>query len=78
MELSTYYIDADYTEPVPNRGTLTRAVSMICSEINTVNDDIVEGSETFSIKLVFEETSGSFTVDANDVEITIMDDDGKN
>ena len=77
MELSTY-VDADYTEPVPNRGTLTRAVPTICSEINTVNDGIVEGSETFSIKFVFEETSGSFIADVNDVEITILDDDCKN
>ena len=72
------YIDGDYTEPVPNSGTLNRAVPIICSEMNTVSDDTVEGSESFNIQFVFVETSGTFTVDVNDAEITILDDDCKN
>ena len=67
----------DYIEPVPNHGTLNGAIPMICSAMNTVNDPIVEGSEKFSVQFVFDETSGSFIVDVDSAEITILDDDCK-
>ena len=68
----------DYIEPAPNHGTLNRAVPVICSVVNTVSDAIVEGSETFTIRFVFEEASGSFIVVVDSAEITILDDDCKN
>ena len=46
--------------------------------MNTVNDPIVEGSEKFSVQFVFDETSGSFIVDVDSAEITILYDDCKN
>ena len=77
FELSTCTAD-DYSEPAPNHGTLNRAVTVICSVINTVSDTLVEGSEAFGVQFVIEESSGSFVVVFDSAEITILDDDCKN
>lgn len=64
----------DYGNPVPSLLVFPVGTTSRCTDIPIINDDIYEGSETFSVSLA--SPSSSVNVSGSSAGVLIIDDDG--
>ena len=64
----------DYGIPVPSLLVFPVGITSRCTDIPIINDDIYEGSESFTVSLV--SSSSSVNVSGSSAGVLIIDDDG--